>query len=186
MQSCVAGKLLIAMPSIGDSRFQRAVILVCLHSEEAAMGIVLNKVREDISIGDVLEHLGVEAEGAPLSRPVLDGGPVKPDRGFVLHSPDFESADGSKEVAPGVCLSASRDALEAFASPTPPADFALALGYSGWGAGQLEKELGANAWLVAEPARGIIFGERHEGKWEAAIRSLGVDPAMLSSEMGRA
>lgn len=186
MENSVAGKLLVAMPGIGDPRFERAVILLCMHTDDAAMGLIVNKPRDDIRVSDVLEHLGVPARAPLQAQAVLAGGPVKPDRGFVLHSTDFESAEGSQDVAPGVRLSATRDALEAFASPTPPADFALALGYSGWGAGQLERELAANAWLVADPAQAIIFGLDHGGKWEAAIRSLGVDPAMLSTDMGRA
>ncbi len=186
MDNSVEGKLLVAMPGIGDPRFERAVILMCMHTQEAAMGLVLNKVREDIRLGDVLDHLGVQALTGAADRLVLDGGPVKPDRGFVLHSKDFASAEGSQDVTPEVRLSATRDALEALASDRPPTAFALALGYSGWGAGQLERELAANAWLVAEPTEAIVFGPDHEEKWTAAIRSLGVDPAFLSSEMGRA
>lgn len=186
MDANLAGKLLVAMPGIGDSRFDRSVIMMCAHTAEHAMGLVLNKPKEELTLGDVLDHLGISAGAdiAPLS--VLDGGPVRPDRGFVLHTEDFAAGEGTQAVAPGIRLTATRDVLEAVAGEDAPERFVLALGCSGWGAGQLEDELRANAWLVVEPDEAIIFDSEHEDKWARAIRTLGFEPAQLSGDMGRA
>src|SRR5262249_32643327 len=146
----LAGKLLVAMPRIGDPRFDRTVIMMCSHTEEHAMGLVINKPKEELTLGDVLDHLGISAapEVAPIQ--VLDGGPVRPDRGFVLHSADFVASDSTTDVCPGIRLTATRDILEAVAGEKAPQRFVLALGCSGWGAGQLEDELKQNAWLVVD------------------------------------
>ncbi|MGE0046473.1 MAG: YqgE/AlgH family protein, partial [Hyphomonadaceae bacterium] len=164
MENSLAGKLLIAMPGIGDPRFEQAVIMMCVHDEEQAMGLVVNKPREELQLGDVLDHLGIEAGGALAPRFVLDGGPVRPDRGYVLHSEDYTADAATQDVAPGIKLTATREVLEAMASEKAPNRFVLALGCSGWGAGQLENEMRQNAWLVVEPAAddAIIFGPDHE------------------------
>lgn len=186
MQATLAGKLLVAMPGIGDPRFERAVIVVCQHDEASAMGLIVNKPKDQLSIGDVLDHLGIIAspELAPVG--VRDGGPVKPDRGYVLHSDDFAAPEGTTPVADGLALTATREVLEAMAGESPPAAFILALGYSGWEGGQLEAELKRNAWLVVELDRDIVFGEDHQGKWTRAIASLGLDPTQLVPDQGRA
>lgn len=186
MHLSLAGKFLIAMPGISDPRFERAVILVCSHSPQQAMGLVVNKPREELHLSDVLEHLGI-----PLSPPfgmhaVLDGGPVKPDRGYVLHSEDFEIESSTLPVAPGVRLTMTREVLEALGSQTPPAEFVLALGYAGWDGGQLEQELLANVWLVADAEKDLVFHQALEDRWAHAIRRLGLDPSQLSGEVGRA
>lgn len=187
MDGSLAGKMLIAMPGIGDSRFERSVIVMCMHTPEAAMGLVVNKVKDEITLGDVLEHLGVQAPDPVAQRKVLEGGPVKPDRGYVLHSPDFDAGEATQIVSPDLSLTATRDVLEALSdNGAPPARYVLALGYAGWSAGQLESELHKNVWLVAELERGIVFDEAHEKKWTRAIRSLGIDPSMLTGESGRA
>jgi putative transcriptional regulator len=182
----LAGKLLIAMPNMGDPRFAHAVIMMCAHTPTQAMGLIINKPKGALTIKDVLDHMGVAARDEIAPRGVMDGGPVKPDRGFVLHSPDYTAPEATQTVAPGIALTTTRDVLEALAGDHAPAQFVLALGYSGWGAGQLESELMRNAWLVAEPDGAIIFGEDHEQKWTAAIRSLGFDPAQLLSDPGHA
>jgi putative transcriptional regulator len=193
MHSSLAGKFLVAMPGIGDPRFDKAVICMCAHTEEGAMGLIVNKPRSELNLGDVLGHLGIEAgEGlAPLG--VLDGGPVRPDRGYVLHTGDFSSNEATQTVAPGVCLTATREILEAVGQKAPgqpqaPRRFVLALGCSGWGAGQLESEIAKNAWLVVDCAEedAIIFDDTHGDKWATAIRRLGFDPSQLFTEMGRA
>jgi putative transcriptional regulator len=186
-EATLTGKLLVAMPSIGDARFDRSVILVCAHDAEQAMGIVVNRQRPGIDLGDVLGQLGIKAKPAIAPRAVLEGGPVATDRGFLLHSQASDDADmASRNVAPGIGLSTAREALEIINSPERPADFALALGYAGWGPGQLESELTHNVWLVAEPSQDIVFGRKHDGKWAAAIKSLGIDPSQLTPDGGAA
>lgn len=188
MEESLAGKLLVAMPRIGDPRFDHSVIMMCSHNEEHAMGLVINKPKDELTLGDVLDHLGITATPDVAPRAVLDGGPVRPDRGFVLHSEDFTAAEATQDVCPGIRLTATRDVLEAVAGQRhqAPEKFVLALGCSGWGAGQLEDELKQNAWLVVNADDAIVFGDAHEDKWTLAIRSLGFDPSQLMGEMGRA
>jgi putative transcriptional regulator len=188
MHASLAGKFLVAMPGIGDPRFDKAVICMCTHTEEGAMGLVVNKPRDALKLGDVLGHLGIEASAQLAPRAVLDGGPVRPDRGYVLHSEDFAADDATQTIAPGIRLTATREILEAMARTEAPRRFVLALGCSGWGAGQLESELARNAWLVVDCTQEdvIVFDEGHEGKWAQAIKRLGFDPGQLASDMGRA
>ena len=187
MDQSLAGKLLVAMPGIGDPRFDHAVIVMCLHTPDAAMGLIINKLRPELKLSDVLEHLGVDAPDPIGSKLVLDGGPVKPDRGYVLHSEDYNAGEATQNVAPGLSLTATRDVLEAMAKGKgAPSRYLLALGYAGWGAGQLESELVGNAWLVADLEREIVFDENLDKKWERAIRAIGIEPAMLSPIAGRA
>lgn len=186
MEQSLAGKLLVAMPGIGDPRFDRSVIMMCAHTDEHAMGLVINKPKDELTLGDVLDHLGITAapDMAPVT--VLDGGPVRPDRGYVLHSADFAAGDGTQNVGPGICLTATRDVLEAVAGEHAPEKFVLALGCSGWGAGQLENELKQNAWLVVDASDAIVFDNGHDDKWVRAIKILGFDPSQLSGAAGRA
>jgi putative transcriptional regulator len=186
MESSLAGKLLVAMPSVDDARFEHAVILMCLHDDDQAMGLVINKPNAQLRLGDVLSHLGIEAPRTVAPRLVLAGGPMRQERGYVLHSSDFNVVDATQPVTSGVGLTATRDVLEAMGSDHPPHDFVLALGYAGWGAGQLESELAQNVWLIAEPDNAIIFGEDHEDKWTRAIRQIGVEPSQLTGDAGTA
>lgn len=186
MTDTLAGKLLVAMPGIGDPRFERTVIMMCEHDAEHAIGVVINKPRQELKLGDVFDHLGLEADGEVARRVVLDGGPVRPDRGYVLHSEDFAAGDATTAVGPGVRLTATRDVLVAVAGEEAPANFVLALGCAGWDAGQLEEELRHNAWLVVDFDDAIVFDEGHEDKWARAIRSLGFDPAQLTGTAGSA
>jgi putative transcriptional regulator len=186
MSDTLAGKLLVAMPGIGDPRFEQSVIVMCSHDERHAMGVVVNKPKEDLTVSEVLDHLGIAVDEDAPDHIVLDGGPVQPERGFVLHSDDFAAREGTHVVAPGLNLTATRDVLEAVASDEPPAQFILALGHAGWGAGQLEDELRHNVWLVVDADDRIIFDEHFEDKWTRAIRLLGFDPAQLTSNAGRA
>jgi putative transcriptional regulator len=182
----LSGKLLVAMPGMGDPRFAHSVIMMCSHDAEHAMGIVINKPKDEVTLNDVLSHLGLAAEGALAARAVMDGGPVRQERGYVLHSDDYAAPEGTHDVAPGIRLTATREVLEAVARTEAPKRFVLALGCSGWGAGQLEDELKDNAWLVVDPSDAIVFGDGHENKWARAIRTLGFDPAQLSETAGRA
>jgi putative transcriptional regulator len=186
MSDTLAGKLLVAMPGIGDPRFDRSVIVMCAHDAEHAMGVIVNKPKEELMLDEVLGHLGLEPHSDYSGRAVLDGGPVRPDRGYVLHSEDFAAGEATQEVAPGVRLTATRDVLEAVASETAPRDFMLALGCAGWSAGQLEEELRHNAWLIVDFDGAIVFDQNHDAKWGRAIKSLGFDPSQLSETVGSA
>jgi putative transcriptional regulator len=184
----LAGKLLVAMPGMGDPRFSHSVIMMCSHDTKHAMGIVINKPKDEVTLKEVLSHLGLEAAEQVAERAVMDGGPVRQERGYVLHSDDYVAKEGTNRVGPGISLTATREVLEAVAreNANAPKQFVLALGCSGWGAGQLENELKENAWLIVDADNAIIFGAPHESKWERAIRLLGFDPAQLSDTAGRA
>lgn len=182
----LAGKLLVAMPGMGDPRFAHSVIMMCSHDAEHAMGIVINKPKDEVTLQEVLSHLGLEAAHDMADMLVMDGGPVRQERGYVLHSDDYAAREGTHAVGPGLALTATREVLEAVAKETPPKQFVLALGCSGWGAGQLETELKENAWLIVDADDAIIFGAPYDDKWDRAIRSLGFDPAQLSETAGRA
>jgi len=182
----LAGKLLVAMPGIGDPRFEKSVIVMCIHNAEQAMGLIINKPKEELTVGDVLEHLGIPLAGEAPLHLVLDGGPVRQERGFVLHSNEFDAGDATQAVGPSLAMTTSRDVLEAMASTHPPERFTFALGCSSWGAGQLEEELRGNAWLVVESDDAIIFDGDYSKKWERAIRRLGVEPSQLVGETGSA
>jgi len=180
------GQLLIAMPGISDPRFERALILVCAHDREHAMGIAVNDPIEGLTVPSLLEKLEIKSTIALPPDPVLLGGPVEGERGFVLHSTDY-AGDHSLAVGDGVALTATREVLEAMASHNgAPAKSLLALGYAGWGAGQLEEELKQNVWLTCDADEALIFGQDHERKWAQALAKLGVDANRLSSVAGRA
>ena len=181
-----SGQLLIAMPGIGDSRFERAVILVCAHDAEHAMGLAVNRPVDGLTVPDLLERLQVKSTIKLPDDQVLIGGPVETERGFVLHTDDY-GVDHSLQVGGGVALTATREALEAMADPSGhPRRSLLALGYAGWGAGQLEDEIKANVWLICEADEGLIFGDDYPKKWRRALAKLGVDPQFLGSAAGRA
>ncbi|MEL6286288.1 MAG: YqgE/AlgH family protein [Pseudomonadota bacterium] len=186
MTTDLTGKLLIAMPSIGDQRFSRSVILVCAHNEDYAMGIVVNKPFGDLSIPELLEQLDIPMDSDLPSGTILDGGPVGSDRGFVLHSSDFCCAEATLAIQSDLCLTATREVLHAIASDDRPRNWTLALGYSGWGPGQLELELKENAWLVGEPDWEILFGRDFETKWQRALKGIGVSSGRLQAAPGRA
>jgi len=182
----LSGKLLIATPSIGDPRFDHSVILMCDHSEEHAMGIILNKPVEGLRMPDLFEQLGVDSKFTAPDRPVMLGGPVDSDRGFVLHSTDFSKEGSTLQIGTKLGLTATKDALEAIASNTPPKHSLLALGYAGWGPGQIEDELAANAWLIVEADEAIVFCEDGADQWEKALGKIGVAPEHLSATTGNA
>jgi putative transcriptional regulator len=186
VEGSLAGKLLIASPAIDDPRFARAVILVCTHNEDHAMGIVLNKCTDGIRLPDLLDQLGVDGDDAPEDAHILLGGPVGRDRGFVLHSEDYDSAGATLPICDGVCLTATRDVLHAMTSDAPPEKYVLALGYSGWGAGQLEEELAENFWLVGVPDLALVYDPSLDTKWSRALARIGVSPDRLQVNGGRA
>lgn len=182
----LAGRLLIATPAIEDPRFRQAVILVCTHNEDHAMGIVLNKAIEEISLPELLDQLGVDGSEAAEDAHVLIGGPVGKDRGFVLHSDDYDSDGATLPICDGVCLTATKDILHAMTSDSPPEKFVLAMGYSGWSAGQLEMELAENVWLVGVADTALVFDPSLDTKWSRALARIGVSPDRLQVSGGRA
>lgn len=185
-QMDLTGKLLIAMPGMGDPRFSHAVVLLCSHTDDGAMGLIVNKPAEDVRLSDLLEQLDIEGELPASDMAVHFGGPVESGRGFVLHSPDYVSKLQSLDVSDDFAMTATLDILEDIASGGGPREAMMMLGYAGWGPGQLESEIGQNGWLTAEAETGLVFGLRDEEKWTAALRSIGVDPLTLSASAGRA
>jgi putative transcriptional regulator len=187
------GQLLLAMPGMADERFARTVIYLCAHSPEGAMGIVVNKPASDLSFPDLLVQLDIIPATDLIQLPqrvgavqVLMGGPVETSRGFVLHSPDFFIDESTLPIDDGVCLTATIDILRAIAKGQGPANAVLALGYAGWGAGQLETEIQQNGWLSCPADASIIFSTAADHRYEMALRRMGVDPGMLSMEAGHA
>lgn len=181
--SDLGGKLLIAMPGLGDPRFERSVILICAHSTQGSMGLVVNKPAADISFEALLEQLSIPHFGGRC--PIHVGGPMESARGFVLHSPQFEEA-GTIEVGPHFAMTTTPDILREIARGAGPGRALLALGYAGWGPGQLEGEILRDDWLVCDALPELVFAQDNGTKWLAAIRSMGVDPVSLSAFGGRA
>ena len=181
----LTGNLLIAMPSMADPRFARSVIYLCAHSEQGAMGLVINRPMPQITFVDLLEQLEIETEGIVEDQLVHFGGPVESGRGFVLHSGEFQR-EGTMMVDDSVGLTATIDILRAIAAGDGPDRHLLALGYAGWGAGQLDAEIQANGWLHAPADDSILFDQDLSTKWERSIAKLGVSPAMLSGDAGHA
>lgn len=184
----LTGHLLIAMPGLADPNFHRTVTYICEHSDEGALGIVINRPL-DLELGDVFSQLALTPADPALARqPVLQGGPVHPERGFVLHEEpgDPPAFDATLAVADSIRVTTSQDILAALAGGRGPRRALLALGYAGWGAGQLEEELAANAWLSVPATAELIFDTPFEGRWRAAARLLGIDLATLSSDAGHA
>lgn len=180
------GQMLIATPAMGDRRFDRSVIYVCVHTDEHAMGIVVNQALDGVRLPDLLEQLEITSSIRAPDRPVLNGGPMDRDRGFVLHSDDYVAGDATLQIADGVGLTATKDVLEAIASPEAPRRSALALGYAGWGPGQLESEIQSNAWLTCAAREDLIFSDQMDAKWGEALESIGVAPERLSGLFGKA
>jgi putative transcriptional regulator len=178
-------QFLIAMPNMPDSFFARTVSLICQHNAEGAMGLVLNQDSE-FMLGELFDQLGLVCE-SPVLRgiPVLSGGPVQSERGFVLHH-DGRSWDSSLHLANGLTVSTSRDILQALATGNGPEQFLVLLGYSGWSAGQLEQELAENSWLNAPATKEIIFQLPTQQRWLAAAKQLGIDLSLMSSQVGHA
>lgn len=182
----LTGKLLIAMPSMADTRFAHSVILICAYSDKGAMGLILNKPSPDIRMSDVLEQLDILPNEAAAAMVVHFGGPVETGRGFVLHSQDYQSHLHTLAVPGGYGMTATLDILEEIARGMGPAKVLMMLGYAGWGPGQLEREIAQNGWLTADAHRSLVFDTPAAAKWSAALESIGVDPISLSATAGRA
>lgn len=185
----LTGQILIAMPSMPDPRFARSVILICEHSDTGALGIILNHPLPEIKFDELLSQLEIPVTGKASRLAVHFGGPVETARGFVLHRSTGMSgpaSEGRLDITPDLAMTATRDILAALARGEGPAEAFLALGYSGWAAGQLEAELSANGWLTGPASDALIFGRNNEGKWAEALQNQGIDPSLLSGAAGRA
>jgi putative transcriptional regulator len=187
------GRLLIAMPVMGDPRFERSVIYMCAHSADGAMGIMVNRPAGSIDFPELLVQLNIINKAEQIMLPenaesmqVLRGGPVETGRGFVLHSSDFFLENATLRIDQGICLTATVDILKAIAKGAGPKHAILALGYAGWAPGQLETEIQGNGWLHCSADPELIFGTDIGGKYELALKKIGIDPGMLSSEAGHA
>lgn len=181
----LANQFLLAMPTLEDPNFHRTLTYVCEHSDEGAMGLVVNRPL-GLTVADVLQHLGIEARTeASAEAPVYQGGPVETERGFVLHTP-VGNWDGSLALTEELAVTTSRDILEAMARGEGPARALVALGYSGWAAGQLEAELGQNAWLTCPASLEILFHTPAERRLDKAAEQIGIDLDLLSSGAGHA
>lgn len=183
------GQLLIAMPQMNDPRFHRAVIFMCVHDQKGAMGMVINHPLPSPSFAEVLAQVGVSTE-KPLpdsvkNMPVLAGGPVQGVHGFLIHSADFSQKD-TIHVDDMFSISGTVDSLRTIVNGYRPEKMLFTLGYAGWGAGQLEKELQDNVWLTAPASYEIVFNTPLDEMWETAFAAIGVNPGMLSGMSGRA
>ncbi len=181
----LAGNLLVAMPGMLDPNFEHSVTYICEHSEAGALGIVINKPM-NMDIGEVLEQLSLATDQPTLAaQPVMRGGPVQSERGFVLHDSP-RKWDATTEVGQSIFVTTSQDILTDVAAGKGPEHILMALGYAGWGAGQLEEEIRQNAWLTVPASAEIVFNTPYEERWRAAARSIGIDPAKLTIGAGHA
>jgi putative transcriptional regulator len=181
----LAGHLLVAMPQMEDQRFARSVVYLCAHNAEGAMGIVVNKLLDELTLPKLMTQLGIESTEPAPAKPVHFGGPVEIGRGFVLHSTDYVESN-TLVVGGNVALTATLEILRAIGRGGGPKQSLLALGYAGWGAGQLDAELQANGWLSVDSDEAIVFDPNLGDKWQRAFAKLGVDLLSLSGEAGRA
>lgn len=184
-KASLAGQMLVAMPGMRDPRFAKTVIYLCAHTPEGAMGLVVNRAIEQVSFSALLEQLEIEEPGPRLPFSIHFGGPVETGRGFVLHSPDYRR-DGTLVVSGSVALTATLDIVRAIARGDGPRRHLLALGYAGWGPGQLDAEILANAWLQVDADDDLVFSPVLDQKWIRAMAKLGIDPRMLSDVAGHA
>lgn len=180
----LTGKLLLAMPGMQDPRFERTVIYLCAHSEEGAMGLVINRPCTSIDFPSLLEQLDIDVDDAP-DLGLHSGGPVETGRGFVLHTTDYVQ-ESTLTVSPSIALTATVDVLTAIARNEGPRSSLVALGYAGWGPDQLDTEIHRNGWLVADSSEELVFAPDLTTKWPEAMASLGIDISMLSTEAGHA
>ncbi len=181
----LTGQLIIAMPGMRDPRFEKSVIYMCAHNEDGAMGLVVNRALESLTFPDMLEQLGIDPVGTHDKINVHFGGPVESGRGFVLHSRDYLQ-EATMVVDHDVALTATVDILKAIAGDEGPRQSLLALGYAGWGPGQLDTEIKSNGWLHVAADSDLVFGPDLDAKWGQAMDKIGIDPRMLSEDAGHA
>jgi putative transcriptional regulator len=181
----LTGQLLVAMPQMLDERFVKTVIYMCAHTEDGAMGLVVNKILEDIDFPDLLDQLDLNPAAGGTDIRVHFGGPVESGRGFVLHSSDYQQ-DATMVIDEQIALTATTDILRDIAEGDGPQSSLLALGYAGWGPGQLDSEIQANGWLSVDADPGLIFGNEPDKIWQGALAKIGIDGSMLSGDAGHA
>lgn len=182
----LSGKILIAMPDMGDPRFTRSVILICAHSDDGAMGLIINHPTGDVDLSQLADQLDLDRAPDFQDRPIHTGGPVETERGFVLHSRDYASAISTLPVTSDIALTGTLDVLEDIAQANGPDKTLILLGYCGWGPGQLESELAQNAWLTGEAPFDLLFHTPDKKKWETALANENIDALALSSTAGHA
>jgi putative transcriptional regulator len=180
------GKLLIALPGMTDPRFEKTVIFMCAHSNDGAMGLIINKPVQELGFHELMTRLGLRITANTPDFPVLYGGPVETGRGFVLHSGDYESPDSTMPVSPEISLTGTLDILRAMAEGRGPEKAIFALGYAGWGAGQIENEIRLNGWVHCDADNAILFEADTSARWATALKKLGIDLSGLSIHAGRA
>ncbi len=181
----MSGQLLVAMPSMQDNRFARTVIYMCAHNAEGAMGLVINRLAGAVTLPDLLQQLGIDTPKSGTDTRIHFGGPVETGRGFVLHSGEYRH-ESTLEIDDQVALTATVDILQDIAKGCGPRRSLLALGYAGWGPGQLDTEIHANGWLHVAPDEELVFDADLDSKWDRAIAKLGFDPTLLSGDAGHA
>jgi putative transcriptional regulator len=185
-ENFLEGKLLIALPGMSDPRFEKSVIFMCAHSLEGAMGIMINRAVEGLGFRELMDRLELAVQPGTRDMPVLYGGPVETGRGFVLHSGDYESTDSTLPVSEDISLTATVEILRAMGEGKGPRKALFALGYAGWGPGQIEDEIRANGWVHCDTDASILFDIALATKWSSALRKLGIDVSELSAHVGQA
>lgn len=181
----LSGQCLVAMPGMLDDRFERSVVYVCAHTKEGAMGLMINRPIRDLTFSSLLTQLNIEPSNQLTAPPILAGGPVDIIRGFVLHSPEYAS-NATLAITEQASLTVTTDIIRDISKGSGPQNFLIALGYVGWGGGQLEQEIKENAWLPVETSADLLFLLSPEKKWECGLKKIGIDPILLSPEQGKA
>ncbi len=182
----LAGQLLVAMPGMGDPRFERSVIFLCAHSEDGAMGLIINKPAPDLRFSDLLDQLDIQTDTPDTDYEVYFGGPVEHGRGFVLHSDEYSVKGSTMVLKDGYGMTATVEILRDMARGKGPERAIMTLGYAGWGPGQLEEEIQSNGWLICPADVKLVYRTRPGLKWDVALGRIGIDPRLLSAEGGRA
>ncbi|MDE2112622.1 MAG: YqgE/AlgH family protein [Alphaproteobacteria bacterium] len=185
-ESFLEGKLLIALPGMADPRFEKSVIFMCAHSAKGAMGLIINKPIAGLTLRDLMPKLSIDVAMPVFGAPIMFGGPVQIDRGYVLHSAEYGGRESTLSITSDISLTATVNVLTAISEGRGPSKSILALGYAGWGAGQIESELQANGWLHCDADAHLIFDSPSDTKWQSALARLGADISGLSAEAGRA
>lgn len=185
-ENFLEGKLLIALPGMSDPRFERSVIYMCAHSGTGAMGLIVNKPIEGLGFQELLRRLDLPVSERTPESAILFGGPVETGRGFVLHTGEYESTESTLPISADISLTATLDILRAISEGHGPEKALFALGYAGWGPGQIEAEIRANGWVHCDPDTSLIFSNDMDSKWAVALRKLGIDMSGLSAHAGRA
>ncbi len=186
MDKTLEGKLLVAMPGLEDESFSHSVIYICMHNEDGTMGVVVNKPSRHIRLEDLFEGVPLLSNMEPSYMPILVGGPCDRNRGFVLHSRDYCPSNSEIDTSGPFQLTATMDILQAIAQGKGPEHALLALGYAGWGSGQLEKELSHNSWFISDADAGLVFSKEQESIYPTALRRIGVDIGRFSTQAGEA